>query len=199
MSSMSRVVAGIAGFVTGLALSACAIPSAAPHTGHTPDAQPASVHNAQDIAFARHMIPHHQQALDMADMVPTHTANATLQSVAIHIKTDQQAEIVTLNNFLARWGEPLHDHHETMGMEGSMPMQGMVDTETMTKLSLLTGTDFDTLWITSMVSHHEGALTMAQDEIAHGQNADAIKAAQIIVVYQEREIAYMRDLLATSQ
>ena len=135
----------------------------------------------------------------MADMVPTHTANATLHTVAIHIKTDQQAEIVTLNGYLTRWGEPLHDPSETMGMGGSMPMEGMVDAATMAKLPSLTGTDFDTLWITSMISHHQGAVTMAQDEIAHGQNPDAIKSADIIVASQEREISYMRDLLATSR
>ena len=82
---------------------------------------------------------------------------------------------------------------------GSMPMEGMVDAATMAKLPSLTGTDFDTLWITSMISHHQGAVTMAQDEIAHGQNPDAIKSADIIVASQEREISYMRDLLATSR
>jgi uncharacterized protein (DUF305 family) len=141
------------------------------------------------------MIPHHQQALDMADMVPTHTTNPTLRTVAIHIKADQQAEILTLNGFLARWNEPVHNHQD----HGSMSMQGMVDTETMTRLPSLTGSDFDTLWITSMIGHHQGAIEMAQDEIAHGENPDAIKAAQIIVVSQEREIAFMRDTLATSQ
>jgi uncharacterized protein (DUF305 family) len=195
MSSKCAISARAAALLAALVLSACATPSAAPRTGQTPDGQPATVHNAADVAFAQHMIPHHQQALDMADMVPTHTTNPTLRTVAIHIKADQQAEIVTLNGFLARWNEPVHNHHD----HGSMSMQGMVDTETMTTLPSLTGSDFDTLWITSMIGHHQGAIEMAQDEIAHGENPDAIKAAQIIVVSQEREIAFMRDTLATSQ
>jgi uncharacterized protein (DUF305 family) len=192
--SSKRAMSAVA-LLAALVLSACDTPAAGPRTEQTPDVPPATVHNAADVAFAQHMIPHHQQALDMADMVPTHTTNATLQTVAIHIKTDQQAEIVTLEGFLARWNEPRHNH----GDHGSMSMDGMVDSETMARLPSLTGSDFDTLWITSMIGHHQGAVEMAQDEIAHGQNPDAIKTAQIIVVSQEREIAFMRDIRASSE
>ena len=76
--------------------------------------------------FAQHMIPHHQQAIDMAAMVPSHTANPTLRVVAIHISTDQRAEISMLTDMLNEWGAP------TAG-PGPMSMEGMVDDATMNR------------------------------------------------------------------
>ena len=78
-------------------------------------------------------------------------------------------------------------------------MIGMVDQNTMTKLQSLNDAAFDTLWATSMISHHQGAVTMAQDEIASGQSADAIHVATLIVEAQQREIATMTHLISASQ
>jgi uncharacterized protein (DUF305 family) len=154
-------------------------------------AQVSSVHNSQDVMFAQMMIPHHQQAVDMSKMVPSHTTNPTLQTVAIHIQTDQRAEISLLTDFLNRWGEPIVSHAPM-----AMTMEGMVDPDTMGRLETLRGTDFDTLWITSMISHHRGAITMAEAELAHGQSPDALKAAGLMIAAQKREISYLTDLIA---
>jgi uncharacterized protein (DUF305 family) len=75
-------------------------------------------------------------------------------------------------------------------------MEGMVDPATMSRLQTLTGDDFDTLWITSMISHHQGAITMAQAELAHGQSPEAMKTAQLMITAQKREISYLTDLIA---
>jgi uncharacterized protein (DUF305 family) len=72
----------------------------------------------------------------------------------------------------------------------------MVDPATMSRLQTLTGDDFDTLWITSMISHHQGAITMAQAELAHGQSPEAMKTAQLMITAQKREISYLTDLIA---
>jgi uncharacterized protein (DUF305 family) len=154
------------------------------------DDRTSSVHNSQDVMFAEHMIPHHQQALDMADMVPSRTGNEKLKTAAIHIKTDQRAEISLLTDFLHQWGEP-----DPVPMP-MMMMEGMVDPATMGRLQTLTGDDFDTLWITSMISHHQGAITMAEAELAHGESPDAMKTAQLMITAQKREISYLTDLIA---
>ena len=73
-------------------------------------------------------------------------------------------------------------------MAGGMRMDGMVDDATMTKLESLKGTEFDTLWLQSMIGHHEGAIKMAKTELAAGANVDAKTLAQQIVTGQQAEI-----------
>jgi len=148
-----------------------------------------TVHDADDVVFAQNMIPHHQQAVDMAAMVPTHTADQTMHEIAVNIAADQQAEIKALNALLTQWGAAAGG----MSMGG---MAGMVDQATMNRLNSLAGPDFDQLWLTAMISHHRGAVTMAQAEIAHGEDPDAIHMANLIVNAQQREIAYMTHLLS---
>ena len=74
-------------------------------------------------------------------------------------------------------------------------MQGMVDDATMTKLESLNGSEFDTLWLQSMISHHEGAIEMARAEITNGKNVDAKGLAQTIVDTQQAEIGQMKQML----
>jgi uncharacterized protein (DUF305 family) len=162
------------------------------------DGQPAA-HNAADVAFARNMLPHHQQGVELAAMVPAHTTNPDLRVIAAHIGADQQAEIQTLNLLLAQWHEEAHpDGGDHVGHEG-MPMMGMVDQNTINELQSLDGASFDTLWAKSMISHHQGAVKMAQDEITNGQCVDAIHVAKLIVEAQQREIATMTHLISAPE
>ena len=78
-------------------------------------------------------------------------------------------------------------------------MEGMVDEDTIDQLRSLTGGDFDRLWLRSMISHHQGAVTMAQREIARGLSPDAVKLARIIVDAQQWEIATMNHLLTVPE
>ena len=128
----------------------------------------------------------------MAAMVPSHTSNPTLRVVAVHISTDQRAEISMLADLLKRWGAPT-------AVPGPMSMTGMVDDATMNRLPSLSGAEFDTAWITAMIGHHQGAVTMAQAELAHGHSEDAQKIARLIITAQQREISYMTDLISTPQ
>jgi uncharacterized protein (DUF305 family) len=166
--------------------------------GASPTPKPV-IHNADDVAFAQNMIPHHQQAVDMSAMVPSRTANHDVIVLAAHISSDQQAEIEILQGLLAQWGEPVAPAHGSHGDHGGTAMEGMVDDDTMALLQALTGAEFDTLWLRSMISHHQGAVTMSQTEIARGQNADAVKQARIIVDVQQLEIARMNHLLTTPE
>src|SRR6202162_34248 len=152
---------------------------------------PHPIHNAADVTFAQHMIPHHQQAVDMAAMVPSRSTTPNMRVIAIHISTDQQAEISLLEGFLKQWGAPVNG--------GTMVMDGMVDQATMNELRSLTGPSFDRLWMDSMIGHHRGAVTMATEELAHGESPDALRMARIIVNVQQREISYLTDLLSATE
>jgi uncharacterized protein (DUF305 family) len=151
------------------------------------------------------MIPHHRQAVEMAAMVPSRTTNPDVRMMATHISWDQQAEIRTMTGLLAHWGAPTAmDHDEHGGMSG-MPgmadgvMPGMVDGATMTRIQSLSGPAFDELWLTSMIEHHQGAVTMAHTEIADGQSQDAKKLAEMIITAQQREIAQMSNLVSAKE
>jgi uncharacterized protein (DUF305 family) len=191
------------------ALSSCGSASHE-HDGHHPavaeqSADRSGEHNAADIAFAQAMIPHHRQAVEMAAMVPSRTTNPDVRMMATHISWDQQAEIRTMAGLLGQWGAPApmdHDEHGGMsampGMAGGV-MPGMVDGATMTRIESLSGPAFDELWITSMIEHHQGAVTMAHTEIADGQSQDAKKLAEMIITAQQREIAQMSNLVSAKE
>jgi len=73
----------------------------------------------------------------------------------------------------------------------------MVDDATMKRLPTLFGAEFDNVWITAMIGHHQGAVRMAEDELVHGQSPDAQKMARLIITAQKREISYMSNLIST--
>jgi uncharacterized protein (DUF305 family) len=184
-----RITALIAAVVTTAVVSSCGESAPAPGVQSTK-------HNAADVTFARQMIPHHQQALEMSAMVPYGTTNHKLIIMANHIALDQQAQIDTLHGLLQQWGEPAgpdHMAHNGMGIDG------MVDAATMGKLPTLKDTAFDDLWLRSMISHHQGAVAMAEPEITQGESATAIKMAKIIVEWQQFEIGQMHAMLGPSE
>jgi uncharacterized protein (DUF305 family) len=177
------------------ALATIAVVSSCAESSPATDAQSA-MHNPADVTFVDKMIPHHQQALEMSAMVPSRTTNRALILMAKHIAVDQQAQIDTLQGLLQQWGEPAAADH--MG-HGAMGMDGMVDPTAMDKLPTLTGPAFDELWLTSMITHHQGAVAMAMPEIEHGENPKAVKMAKIIVDWQQLEIGRMHAMLGPSE
>jgi uncharacterized protein (DUF305 family) len=154
--------------------------------------QPAG-YNADDVAFATNMIPHHQQAVDLSAMVPDRSDNAELIALAKQISAAQQPEIDVMKVFLVQWNEN-PDTNSGQAGHGSA-MAGMVDAATMTKLASLKGAEFDKLWLQSMISHHQGAIEMANAEIANGDNVDAKTLAKSIVATQGTEIGQMKQML----
>jgi uncharacterized protein (DUF305 family) len=193
-----RVAAALAAVAAALFLSSCSSPASDGHTGqeHTDEpvitGQPAG-YNADDVAFATDMIPHHQQAVELSAMVPDRSTNAELIALAQQVSAEQQPEINVMKVFLVQWNE---NPDTSSGHEGhGNTMAGMVDEATMTKLKSLTGAEFDKLWLESMISHHQGAIEMAKAEIANGDNVDAKALAKNIVTTQEAEIGQMKQML----
>ncbi|MBQ0990006.1 DUF305 domain-containing protein [Micromonospora sp. H61] len=161
--------------------------------------------NPADVMFAQMMIPHHQQAVQMADLAATRATGPEVKQLAAQIKAAQGPEIDTMTQWLAAWGTPTPTanntgmHHGTSpsampGMDHSMP--GMMTDADMAKLAAATGTKFDKQFLTMMIAHHQGAITMAKDETTNGANADAKALAQQIIDDQQAEIATMNKILA---
>lgn len=201
----TRIAAALAALVTAAALSACSSNTAttenAGHAGHdtetaTVTGQPAGF-DADDVAFATNMIPHHEQAVQLSALVPDRSSNPELIDLAQRIAGAQQPEIETMKAFLVQWKENPQDS-SGHGGHGGMAMSGMVDDATMTKLGTLKGAEFDTLWLRSMIGHHQGAIEMAKAELANGANVDAKELAQTIIDAQQAEIDQMNKMLGST-
>jgi uncharacterized protein (DUF305 family) len=153
-----------------------------------------AAHNDQDIAFAQGMIPHHQQAVDMAKTAAEKATDPKVKDLASRIEGAQDPEIQQLTGMLTQWGAPTEPSMSSMpGMD--MSGDGMMTDEEMHQLDQATGADFDTMWLQMMTKHHQGAVTMATTELNKGSNADAKALAQKIVDAQQAEITEMRTML----
>ena len=140
------------------------------------------------------MIPHHEQAVVLAAMVPDRSANPAVRKLAAQISAAQQPELTTMRDQLRGWGiNPAEMPHES-GHAG-MSMQGMVDDDTILKLQGLSGADFDTLWLQSMSAHHQGAIEMAKVEAEAGKSPEMIALARSIITTQQAEIDQMKQML----
>ena len=197
---MKTLIALVAAIATALFVSSCTSPSSTSSDGHTDhthgsESSAAAPNNAADVTFVSGMIPHHEQAVEMSALVPQRSTNPEVIKLAADISAAQEPEIQTMKGFLAQWNAGDGTGHEGHDMGA---MTGMVDDGSMAKLETLKGADFDKLWLTSMIGHHEGAVTMAKTEIADGANADAKALASHIVTAQEAEIAQMKQMVAAS-
>lgn len=154
--------------------------------------------NAADVAFAQGMIPHHTQAIEMADMAADQASSAEVVALAAQIKAAQGPEIDQLTTWLEEWNQDVPDGSMNMdGGSGSMSMDGMMSDSDMTMLSDATGAAFDQMFLSMMVTHHQGAVTMAEQEISDGKYEPAIEMAQTIVETQNAEIDKMNQLMST--
>jgi uncharacterized protein (DUF305 family) len=162
----------------------------------TPEAESAGPHNDADAAFATGMIPHHGQAITMADLALDAATTTQVKDLAAQIKAAQDPEIQTMSGWLKSWGLPVSPaqgmDHAGMDHEGG----GMMPTQQMDELEQATGADFDRMWLQMMIAHHQGAVTMARLELSTGSNAQVKQLAQAVIDGQTKEIATMKALLA---
>lgn len=165
------------------------------HETTTASAAASAEHNDADITFAQMMIPHHQQAVDMADMAAEKATDARVKTLASKIQGAQAPEIEQLTTMLETWGTKV-EATDMPGMNHGSMGDGMMTDDQMTQLEQSTGADFDTMWLQMMIEHHEGAVTMAKTELAQGKNPDAKTLAQKIIDAQETEITEMQGMLA---
>jgi uncharacterized protein (DUF305 family) len=152
----------------------------------------ADAHNDADVTFAQHMIPHHQQAVEMSDTVLVKQGiDPRVTQLATSIKAAQGPEIQQMQGWLNQWGVapmPSMSGHDVSGMMSEKDMTALTDAQ---------GVDASKLFLTQMMTHHEGAIAMAQTEIKDGQYPAAVAMAHAIVTGQQQEIDTMRGILAT--
>ncbi|MBV9641687.1 MAG: DUF305 domain-containing protein [Mycobacteriaceae bacterium] len=189
----------------------------------SPGAQP---HNQADVTFAEQMIPHHRQALQLSDIiVGKQGIDPRVVDLANQIKATEGPEIQQMQAWLSQWGQPLPSASSTATGSATTPgatapptvttaptsgmttsatatpgagqMPGMVSEQEITALQNTEGADASKLFLTMMIDHHQGAITMAQAEVKSGQNSPAIALAQSIITSQQQQIDTMQNLLAS--
>ncbi|MER7008313.1 DUF305 domain-containing protein [Dactylosporangium sp. NPDC000555] len=203
-----RAVLAGAALATALLLGACGgghDPMPGMDSGHTtpgggasPGRASSAAFNDADVKFAQMMIPHHQQAVEMAALARTRAADPDVKSLAAQIEAAQEPEIKTLTGWLAEWGRPAPAMSGGMNHGTHSAMPGMMSDADMAKLEAATGKDFDRQFCTMMIAHHRGAIAMAEEELAGGANTDAKALARQIITAQQAEIDAMNKFLARS-
>jgi len=172
-----------------IALAAVLLAACARSAATQPTASTAATFNDADVRFLQEMIPHHQQAIEMAELVDGRTQRPELVKLAATIITSQDAEIRTMQGFLTRWNRPApavegagHDESQAPGMLG----EGQLDW-----LQTLEGTQFDLGFVTMMRTHHGGAVEMAETELRAGASAAVKALARRMIAAQQAEIRQM--------
>jgi uncharacterized protein (DUF305 family) len=161
-------------------------------------------YTAADIHFMSGMIGHHAQAIVMARWARTHGASPSVRTLAERIINSQQDEIGTMQRWLRDRLQPVPDavaagmRMQMNGMEHEMLMPGMLTDAQMKELDAARGPEFDRLFLTYMMQHHRGALTMVKqlfDTYGAGQDETVFKFASDVNVDQTTEIARMQKML----
>lgn len=221
MQNLTGMIRLTSTFLTAIALSACASAgsgttntSAAPITPRPSDPQYVAQarkdslrlpYTAADVNFMSGMIAHHAQAIVMSRWAPTHGASGSVLTLASRIINAQQDEIVTMQRWLSDRLQPVPQATATGmkmmmdGMEHEMLMPGMLTEAQMKELDAARGPEFDRKFLTFMIQHHRGAVSMVKDlfgSYGAGQDETVFKFASDVNVDQTTEIARMEKMLA---
>ena len=156
-------------------------------TGCATATQSNSEYSSDDIAFAEQMIPHHEQAIEMAEIALINTTNPEVLQLAQEIKNAQSPEIELMKNWTGVKASTHAGH----------AMDGMLSESQLSELRQAKGKEFDLLFLQGMIKHHEGAIEMAQ-EVANSMNKDVANLSAAIIQAQQLEIAKMNELLLKS-
>jgi uncharacterized protein (DUF305 family) len=147
--------------------------------------------NSADFAYAQMMIVHHSQALEMTALVPTRAGSSQVERLADRISAAQLPEINAMKGWLKTHGgseQPQDQEHD----HAAMP--GMATEAQLKELRAAKGKAFDELFLKLMITHHDGAITMATDVLAQGNNIQVEEMANDVIAQQTSEINRMREL-----
>ena len=170
-----------------------------------------SRYTSHDVRFMQHMIMHHAQAVEMGVLIPERTETPTIRLMGDRIARSQDSEIAMMQSWLSRRGESTEmdmsghgshgSHHGAMhgGQPSETPlMPGMLSPAQMAELAAARGADFDRLFLTGMIHHHQGALDMVDallDQPGAGEDPELAEFLLAVQADQSAEIARMRSLL----
>lgn len=152
-----------------------------------------------DVHFMQGMIDHHAQAIVMAAMIPSHTNRSDLQALGERITVSQRDEIASMRRWLRARHEDTTSH--AMPDMPDMRMPGMLTAAELAQLERSRGAEFTRMFLTFMIRHHEGAITMVTNLFATqggGQDSEIFRFASDVEADQRAEIARMRALLTAA-
>lgn len=173
--------------------SAPVSPSGSDSTGSSSDSAAAHAVHPADVMFVTMMIPHHEQAVQMSDLLLAKSGvDPDVRKLAQQIKAAQQPEIERMQGWMTDWGI---DDSDMGGMDHSDHMGGMLTAEQLDALKKANGPEGQKLFLEGMIQHHEGAITMANNVLSGGQDPQVKTLAETIVTTQQAEITEMEKLL----
>lgn len=156
------------------------------------DSQASEDFSRGDVMFAQMMIPHHEQAIEMSDVIlDKEGVSPEVTKLAEEIKAAQGPEIEQMEEWLDAWGAPATMHGDHGGM-----MDGMLTEREMDELEDADGVAGEELFLEGMIEHHEGAIDMAEQHQEDGENPEALELSASIIESQTAEIERMQELLA---
>ena len=151
-------------------------------------------YNSLDVWFVQMMIPHHQQALELAALAPSRAVDPRIRAIAERITSAQGPEIAVLRSWLRQrgltesGGDPSGDHHHA-------PASGMHPPEAIRALAATSGATFDRLFVDLMSAHHRGAIQMCTRVLTSGADDGIQRLATSIAADQQIEIGRMREIV----
>ena len=154
--------------------------------------------DSAEAGFARDMMVHHAQAVEMAEIIEDKTENDRIETLATDITLTQQAQIGQMQGWLNLWDLPLAGTEpamDWMGMSNEGRMPGMASPEEINRLRDLPPEEADELFLQLMIPHHEAAIPMSNAALERTSNPAVERLANAIVSSQEAEISIMRELL----
>lgn len=157
--------------------------------------------STKDVEFMQGMIMHHAQAVEMVDLLDTRTDNRAIRLLGQRIRHSQSDEMMFMKRWLGARGKPVSMSMPDMGMQGHHHhalMPGMLTAKQMDALKEAKGAEFDRLFLTGMIQHHDGALIMAKDlfnTAGAGQDAELFNFATDVDSGQRAEIRVMDKML----
>lgn len=193
MKKTTRTTAAIA-LALSLTLAGCADTDDDAGSGAAEVAQENADVNEADVMFATMMLPHHEQAIEMSDIVlEKDDVDPEVADLAEQIKAAQGPEIQQLEGWLEEWGADADD----MGSMDHGSMSGMMSEADLEELRSADGQEASRLFLEQMIEHHRGAVEMAETQVEDGRSPEAVDLARTIVETQNEEIEQMKSMLQT--
>ncbi|GAA5198140.1 DUF305 domain-containing protein [Microbacterium jejuense] len=196
MNTRTRLLTAAVPLVLALGLAGCAGAAdgdmaGMDHGANTPAATAAGAKGA-DVMFAAMMIPHHEQAVEMADLVlAKDDVDPRVRAIAERVQAAQGPEIARMQGWLDVWG--VDEQAPSSGMDHGA---GMMTEDDMTALADADGATAGVLFLEQMVAHHQGAVVMAEEALDSASDADVLELARQVIADQTAEIDEMQQLAA---
>lgn len=204
---MRRALPALLLILTGSLITACGEDPAAQPDPAIQTAGNGETFNDADVTFASDMIQHHAQALQMVDLARGRTLDPRVHRLVEDIQAAQGPEIEQMTDWLTAWDRPVpatvrdhanaHSEHDMGEVDMGQDMPGMMTEDQIDELADAADSEFQTLWLTMMIQHHQGAIEMAQTQQRQGESTAARDLARQIEEAQTAEIAAMEEMLSS--